>query len=96
MSDFDPAIDYLSDEGLLAAERLVARVPQGFTMDVDATPKVLTLRLRFDRPVGAMERADSAEPLIHAAMLLDTLCKNLRHERDLAAAGSSGRESSDG
>lgn len=93
MSGFDPAVDYLSDEGLRAAEALVARVPQDFNMDVDATERTLTLRLRFDRPAGVMERADSAEPLIHAAMLLDTLCKNLRHERERAAAATEGGES---
>lgn len=90
MTTFDPAHDYLSDEGLLAAEALVAHIPQDFTMDVDATPKTVTMRLRFKQSLSAFERADSAEPLIHAAMLLDTLCKNLRHERETHAVVTDG------
>lgn len=73
--------DYLSDTGLANVEALVPKMAHDFEADVNATAKTATVVLRWDQPADVIERANSVDPLLHGAMCVDTLCKNLRAAR---------------
>ncbi len=74
--------DYLPDEGLVAIEELVAKVPQQFEFaNVNASAKAIQVTMRFERAGDVMARLDQPRLLAEAAMCSDTLAKNLRAER---------------
>lgn len=78
--------DYVSDAGLTRIEELAAQLPQGFTLDQQVYAKTVVATLRFEDGKNVMLRADDVPRLLEAAMCIDTLCKNLRAERQAREA----------
>lgn len=75
--------DYLPDEALAKIEALIPKVAQGFELQVaNAWPKKAQVFFSWERPDDVFKRAESIEFLVEVAMCVDTLCKNLRAERE--------------
>lgn len=77
--------DYLPDEALAKIEANVPLMAQDFELQVaNAWAKKVQVFFAWDRPDDVFKRADSIYALVEGAMCVDTLCKNLRAERESA------------
>lgn len=75
--------DFLPDEALAKIEANVPNMAQGFELEVsNAWGKSAQVMFRWDKPGDVFKRAESIYALAEGAMCVDTLCKNLRAERE--------------
>jgi hypothetical protein len=77
--------DRLSDQGLANIEALVPKMAQDFELAINnAWAKSVQAHFKWTAPADVYQRADSIYALVEGAMCVDTLCKNLRAERESA------------